>query len=248
MSDSFASPWTVAPQAPLWHSPGKNTRVGCHFLLQGIFPTQGSNPRVLCWQVDSLPLSYQGSPCTARDAVCMKLYFSDTCCLTGRGFAIFKVLTMMSIRKYIENNVIGYLPLPLYTSSVHFRSVAQSCPTLCDPMNRRTPGLPVHHQLLGFISNSCPSSRWCHPAISSSVIPFSSCPQSLPASGSFPMSQLFAWGGQKYWSFSFSISPSNDHPGLISFRMAWLDLLAVQVQAPKSCYDILNFNKYTKWL
>ena len=51
-------------------------------------------------------------------------------------------------------------------------------------------------------SNSCPSSRWCQPAISSSVIPFSSCPQSLPASGSFPMSQLFAWGGHKYWTFS----------------------------------------------
>ena len=48
----------------------------------------------------------------------------------------------------------------------------------------------------GVYSNPCPSSRWCHPAISSSVIPFSSCPQSLPASGSFPMSQLFAWGGQ----------------------------------------------------
>ena len=48
----------------------------------------------------------------------------------------------------------------------------------------------------GVHPNSCPSSRWCHPAISSSVIPFSSCPQSLPASGSFPMSQLFAWGGQ----------------------------------------------------
>ena len=53
-------------------------------------------------------------------------------------------------------------------------------------------------------------------------------PQSLPASGSFPMSQLFAWGGQGYWSFSFSISPSNEHPGLISFTMDWLDLLAVQ--------------------
>ena len=76
--------------------------------------------------------------------------------------------------------------------------------------------------------NSCPSSRWCHPAISSSVVPFSSCPQSLPASGSFPMSQLFSWGGPKYWSFSFSISPSNEHPGLISFRIDWLDLLAVQ--------------------
>ena len=48
----------------------------------------------------------------------------------------------------------------------------------------------------GVHSNSCPSSWWCHPAISSSVVPFSSCPQSLPASGSFPMSQLFAWGGQ----------------------------------------------------
>ena len=69
-------------------------------------------------------------------------------------------------------------------------------------------------------SNSCPSSQWCHPAISSSVIPFSSCPQSLPASGSFPMSQ--------FWSFSFSISPSNEHPGLISFRMDWLDIFAVQ--------------------
>ena len=48
----------------------------------------------------------------------------------------------------------------------------------------------------GVYSNSCPSSRWCHPTISSSVVPFSSCPQSLPASGSFPMSQLFSWGGQ----------------------------------------------------
>ena len=70
-------------------------------------------------------------------------------------------------------------------------------------------------------SNSCPSSQWCHPAISSSVVPFSSYPQSLSASGSLPMSQLFAWGGQKYWSFSFSISPSNEHPGLISFT-GWM--------------------------
>ena len=79
-------------------------------------------------------------------------------------------------------------------------------------------------------SNSSPSSWWCHPAISSSVVPFSSCPQSLPVSGSFPMSQLFAWGFTlpKYWSFSFSISPSNEHPGLISLRMDRLDLLAVQ--------------------
>ena len=76
-------------------------------------------------------------------------------------------------------------------------SVAQSCPTLCDPMNRRTPGLPVHHQLPEFTQIHV---HWVSDAIQpshpSSVVLFSSCPQSLPASESFPMSQLFAWGGQ----------------------------------------------------
>ena len=76
------------------------------------------------------------------------------------------------------------------------RSVAQSCPTLCDPMNRSTPGLPAHHQLPEFTGTHDHWSQWCHPAISSSVVPSSSCPQSFPASESFPMSQLFAWGGQ----------------------------------------------------
>ena len=76
-------------------------------------------------------------------------------------------------------------------------------------------------------SNSCPSSWWCHPTISS-VFPFPSCLQSFPASGSFPVSQFFASGGQSIKSFSLSISPSNKYSGLISFRMDWLDLLAVQ--------------------
>jgi len=65
------------------------------------------------------------------------------------------------------------------------------------------------------------------PSISSSVVPFSSCPQSLPASGSFPMSQLFASGAQSI-AVSAVFIPSNEHPGLISFRMDWLDLLEVQ--------------------
>ena len=77
-------------------------------------------------------------------------------------------------------------------------------------------------------SNSCPLSWWCHPTISSSVIPFSSRLQSFPATGSFQMSQFFTSGGQSVWSFSFSISPSSEYSGLISFRMDWLDLLAVQ--------------------
>ena len=86
------------------------------------------------------------------------------------------------------------------------------------PCSTPTPG--VH-------SDSRPLSQWCQPAISSSVVPLSSCPQSLPASESFPMSQLFACGGQNL-SFSFSIIPSKEIPGLIAFRMDWLDLLAVQ--------------------
>ena len=92
---------------------------------------------------------------------------------------------------------------------VQFSSVTQSCPTICDPMNHSTPGLPVHHQILEF-THSCLLSRWCHPIISSSVVPSSSCPQSLPASGSFPMSQLFAWGGQSTGvSASASVPPMN---------------------------------------
>ena len=75
--------------------------------------------------------------------------------------------------------------------------------------------------------NSCPLSQWCHPTISSSVVPFSSHLQSFLASGSFHKSQLFASGGQSI-GFSFSVSLSNEYSGLISFRMDWLDLLAVQ--------------------
>ena len=79
----------------------------------------------------------------------------------------------------------------------------------------------------GAYTNSCLSSQWYYATISS-VIPFSSHLQYFPASGSFPMSQFFTSGGPKYWSFSFSIGPSNDYSGLFSFRMDWLDLLSVQ--------------------
>ena len=78
-----------------------------------------------------------------------------------------------------------------------FISVAQSYPILCDPMDCSIPGFPVLQHPPRACSNSCPSSQWCHPTISSSVIPSSSCLQSFPASGSFPMSQFFTSGGQR---------------------------------------------------
>ena len=105
--------------------------------------------------------------------------------------------------------------------------MAQSCLTLQthEPQHARP---PYPSPTAGVYPNPCPLSQWCHPTISSSVIPFSSCPQSFPASGSFQMSQLFASGGQSTGVTALTISPSNEHPGLISFRMNWLDLLGVQ--------------------
>ena len=80
----------------------------------------------------------------------------------------------------------------------------------------------------GVCSHSCPLSWWCHPIISSSVIPFSFCLQSFPASGFFPNESALCIRWPKYWSFSFSTSPFNEYSGLISFRIDWFDLLVVQ--------------------
>ena len=116
---------------------------------------------------------------------------------------------------------------PLRECSVQFSSVAQSCPTLCDPMNRSTPGLLVHHQLLSLLklmSNELvmPSNHLIlyHPLL----FP----PSIFPSIRVFSNESFLHIRWPKYLSFSFSISPSNEHPGLISFRMDWLDLLAVQ--------------------
>ena len=98
----------------------------------------------------------------------------------------------------------------LQVDYARFNSVTQSCLTLCDPMDCSTPGIPVLSPIPGVYSNSCPLRRWCHPTISCSVIPFSSCLQSFPASGSFPMSQFFTSGGQRIGaSASASVHPMN---------------------------------------
>ena len=107
-----------------------------------------------------------------------------------------------------------------------FSSVTQSCPTLCDPMNCSTPGFPVHPQLPEFtqitsIESVMPSSHLilCRPLLLLPLIP--------PRVKVFSNESALHIRWPKYWSFSFNIIPSNEHPGLISFRMDWLDLLAV---------------------
>ena len=103
----------------------------------------------------------------------------------------------------------------------------QSCPTLCDPMDYSRPGLPVHHQLPEFSQTHIQLSQWRYPTISS-CHPLLLPPSIFPNIRVFSNESVLHIRWTKYWSLSFNISPSNEHPGLISFRMNWLDLLAVQ--------------------
>ena len=111
--------------------------------------------------------------------------------------------------------------------SVQFSSVAQSCPTLCDPMNRSTPGLPVNHQHLEFTQTHDHRVR---DAISHLILccPLLLLPPTPPSIRVFSNESTLLMRWPKYCSFSFSIIPSKEIPGLISFRMDRLDLLAVQ--------------------
>ena len=113
------------------------------------------------------------------------------------------------------------------TREAQFSSVAQSCPTLCDPMNCSTPGLPVHYQLPEFTQTRV---HWVGDAIQPSYPLLTSSPFVFNLSQHQVFSNELAlhirWS--KYWSFSFSISSSNEHWGLISFQIDWFDLFAVQ--------------------
>ena len=113
------------------------------------------------------------------------------------------------------------------TISSDFSSVAQSCPTLCDPMNCSTQGLPVHHNSWNLlklmpIKSVMPSNHLnlCRPLLL--------LPSIFPSISVFSSESVVCNRWPKYWSFSFSISPSNEYSGLISFKIDWLDLLAVQ--------------------
>ena len=99
---------------------------------------------------------------------------------------------------------------------------SQLCPTLCDPMDCSTPGFPIHHQLPELTETHV---HWVGDAIQPSHPLLSHSP---PAFNLSQHQSLFKWVRPKYWSFSFSISPSNEYSGQISFRMDWLDLFAVQ--------------------
>ena len=132
-----------------------------------------------------------------------------------------------------RRNLVGY-------SLVQF-----SCSVVSDSLESHGPQHarpPCPSPAPGVCSNSSPSSRWCHPTISSSVVPFSSCLQSLPASGYFPMSQLFTSGGQSIGSFSVNISPSNEYPGLTSF--VWTGWISLQSNGLSRVFSSTTVQKH----
>ena len=132
--------------------------------------------------------------------------------LVERSETAYKVLAQTSTENWFSSSV--QLSCSVASHSLPPRGLQHTRPPCPSPT-------PLVH------SNSCPSSWWWHPIISTSAVSFSSHFQSFPASGSFQMSQFFSLGGQII-GFSFSISPSNEYSELISFRIDWLDLLVVQ--------------------
>ena len=128
-------------------------------------------------------------------------------------------------------------------SSVQFRSVTQSCPTLYDPMDCSMLGFPVHHQLTpGTCSNSCPSGRWCHTTISSSVVPFSSFLQTFPALGSFPKSRFFRSVGQSIgFSASTSVFPMNIPDW---FPLGLTNWISLQSKGPSKVFSNTTVQKH----
>ena len=136
---------------------------------------------------------------------------------------------MLNITHY-QRNVIFLIYSPASFSSVQFSWSVVSDSLRPQESQHARPPCPSLSPIV--CSHECPLSWWCHPTISSSVALISFCPQPFPASGSFPVSRLFSseWAllrWPKYWSFNFSINPSSEYSGLISFRSDWFDL-AVQ--------------------
>ena len=170
-----------------WDSPGKNTRVGCHVLLQGIFLTQGWNLGLLhCW-----PTLHSEPP---------------------------------------VSKLIGYIIVQGREATLHhnyqFCSVAQLCPSLRDPMARPASLFITNSQSLlklMSIDSVMPSNHLilCHPLLL--------LPSILPSITVFSNESVLLIRWPKYWSLSFNICPSNEHPGLISFRIDWFDLLALVI-------------------
>ena len=147
--------------------------------------------------------------------------------------SLYHLYLNKTVTKKHKNSICIILHLPFSAFQYILESISFSSVQSLSCLTLRPHGLwnarpPCPSPTSGVYSNSCPLSRWCHSTISSSVIPLSPCLQPFASIRVFSNESALRIRWPKYWSFSFSISPSNEHSELISFRMDWLDLLAVQ--------------------
>ena len=257
----FVTLWTVAHQALLsMDSPGKNTGASCHDLLQtGPYgsPTYGSPVFNFFRKFHSV----FHSGCNISHSLlrgCTTLHHYDVWeylfspSLVNRIFYQYKFLTIWWIRNGISVSLtLDFSSCAWNWSAFHkvqFSSVAQLCLTLCDPMDCSTPGCITScpsacpSPTPRVYSNSRPSSRWCHPAISSSVVPFSSCLQSLPASQSFQMNQFFASGGRSIGiSASASVLTMNIQDW---FSLGWTGWISLQSKGLSRVFSSTTVQKH----
>ena len=177
-----ATPWRQPIRLPrAWDSPGKNTGVGCHFLLQRM------KVKLLC------RVRLLATPWTAAHQAPLSMGFSRQEYWSGVPLPSLIQCHYLIIKWSIHQDNATMLNTVQVSSFEFSRSVMSDSLWPHESQHTRP---PCPSPTPGVHSDSRPSSQWCYPAISSSVVPFSSYPQSLPASESFPMSQLFAWDSQ----------------------------------------------------
>ena len=218
----FATPWTI--YSP-WNSSGQNTRAGSQFILLGIFPTQGSNSGLLHHRQILYCLSHQGSTrilewvvYTFSSRSCWPRNRTRVSCIAGGFLTSWATREApLHICKYTQ--ILNFVQ---FSASVQFSSVTQSCPTLCDPMNHSTPGLPVHHQLPEFTQTHVhrvgDGIQPSHPLSSPSP----------PAPNPFQHQGLFQWVNSShrwpnYWSFA-SVLPMNTNDWSLLGWTGWISL------------------------
>ena len=175
--------------------------------------------------------------------------------MSSRRIQIFQLLLDLTDKKFFGwapsmpafKMLTGDYDIQLYLisnyghSSVQFSLATQSCSTLCNPMNHSTAGL-CPSPALGVYPNSCPLSRWCHPTLSFSFVPFSHCPQSFPTSGSFQISQLFTSGGQSIGvSASASVLPMNTQDW---FPLGWTGWISLQSKGLSRVFSNTTVQKH----
>ena len=153
---------------------------------------------------------------------------------------IYKIRMLSKILNFNWTENGHCLNLARHCSVRWWCSFAKSCPTLCDPRDRNMPGSSVLHYSSKVCWNSCPLGQWCHPTISSSVAPFSSCPQSFPASGSFPVSGLLASGDQSSGA-SVSVFPMNIQRWL---PLGLTDLISLLSKGLSRVFSSISFGKH----